>query len=109
MAPAPAPRKRFDLGNPGAKEYLIVGGVALGAALLYFWYKKRQGTAAPSTSTDTGSTAPASPTGLNTAALLAWIHDHQSSTTTTVTATNPPPTPKPKKPRPKRRPDEPED
>jgi hypothetical protein len=96
MAPAPEGRRGgFSLTKPGPKEYLIVGGVVLAAALVYMWWKKRQAasTAADTSgdTTDTGTTAPATPTGLSTAALLAWIQDHAgngSSTTTTSTSSN---------------------
>ena len=88
MAPAPAAspparKKGLDLGHPGGKEYLIVGGVALGAALLYFWWKNRESgtTAAATTPASTSSATPTSPTGLTTSAFWHWISDHQSSVT----------------------------
>jgi PASTA domain len=88
MAPAPAPRKRFDLASPGPKEYAIIGGSVLAVALAYFWWKKRQAAASaaasPSTDSSTGSSAPSTPTGLNTSQFLSWIHDHNSSSTTTT-------------------------
>jgi hypothetical protein len=68
----------LDLKNPGAKEYLIVGGVALGAALLYFWWKGRKGGATAAATDTAGSSAPATPTGLNTSQFFAWIRDHQA-------------------------------
>jgi hypothetical protein len=81
--------KKFNLSKPGTKEYLIVGGVALAAALVYFLIKKRNAAAAaaatPADTTDTGTTAPSTPTGLSTAALMAWIQDHQMGTTTATT------------------------
>jgi len=113
MAPAsnppPAGGKKIlglNLGNPGAKEYLIVGGGALGLFLVYRWWKNRQAAPAtansqgtPCTAADgsagtmdssgncigSGTTAPSTATGLSTSALLAWIQDHSSSTTTTTT------------------------
>lgn len=80
MAPAPAApeqRRGLNLGNPGMKEYVIVGGAALGLALLYFWWKGRQAAAAAPAAA--GTTAPGTVTGLNTATFSAWIHDHTSS------------------------------
>lgn len=80
MAPAPAApdtRRGLNLGSPGAKEYLIIGGAALGLGLLYFWWKGRHPAAAPASSS--GKAAPATVTGLNTASFSAWIHDHTSS------------------------------
>ena len=90
MAPtsdAPA-RKGFSLSKPGGKEYMVVGGITLAAALAYFWWKKRQSPAAATPATgNTGNTtsAPATPTGLNTADWLAWAQDHASSSTTATT------------------------
>ena len=81
-------RKRFDLANPGGKEYLIVGGVVLAAALVWFYLRKRAQAADQSASTDSGSSdqaGPSTPTGLSTGQLLAWIQDHSSSSTTTTT------------------------
>jgi hypothetical protein len=78
--------KGFSLTKPGAKEYLIIGGVALAAGLLYFWWKNKQ--AAASTAADTGTgtgSGPSTPTGLSTGQLWSWISDHNSSTTTTST------------------------
>lgn len=92
MAPAPAAspparRKGLDLGNPGAKEYVIVGGSALGLALLYFWWKNRQAgtTAAGTAAAPAGTTTSTTPTGLSTAELWSWISDHHSSKTTKTT------------------------
>lgn len=89
MAPAPAakpaaPRKGLNLTQPGAKEYLIVGGSALGLALLYFWWKSRHAAAAAASSpSSSGSgTSSSTPTGLSTQELWHWISDHQSSRTT---------------------------
>jgi cytoskeletal protein RodZ len=85
MAPAPEARKRgFSFTSPGAKEYLIVGGVTLGVVVIYFWWKNRTTTTTPATTDSTGSTAPSTPTGLSTSQFLAWIQDHTSSTTTTT-------------------------
>jgi PASTA domain len=91
MAPAPAAspparRKGLDLGHPGAKEYLIVGGSALGLALLYFWWKNREAgttTAAAAAAPASTAAAPASPTGMTTSAFWHWVSDHQSSVTVT--------------------------
>ena len=94
MAPAPeAKRAGFSWRDPGAKEVLLAGGLAVAAGLVFMWWRKNHPGVAASTATDgtTGTTAPASPTGLNTAQFLAWIHDHQSSSTTTT-----PPKPKPR-------------
>ena len=78
----------FSLSKPGAKEYLIVGGVALGAGLMFFWWKNRQASATAATGSPTSSSsAPSTPTGLSTGDFLAWIHDHTSTTTTTTTST----------------------
>jgi beta-lactam-binding protein with PASTA domain len=87
---APASGKGFNLGKPGLKEYLIVGGIALGGAVLYFWWKNKTSAASAN---DTGSTAndsanaPSTPTGLSTGQFLSWIQDHTSSTTTTTAPT----------------------
>jgi hypothetical protein len=82
------------MSKPGVKEYAIVGGAALAIALGYLWWKKHQAAAAaPADTTDTGTTAPGTPTGLSTSALMAWIQDHSSSTTTTTKP--PPPNPGP--------------
>jgi hypothetical protein len=89
MAPAPEGSGggfRLNLSKPGAKEYLLVGGLALGGGLLYFWWKNRQSAAAPAAATGSGTSAPSTPTGLSTSQLLAWIHDHSTSTTKTTTA-----------------------
>jgi hypothetical protein len=99
-------KKKFDLGNPGGKEYAIVGGVVLALALVYFYIKKKSSgstsSAAGGACTDangspgtldasgncigSGASAPSTATGLNTSALLAWIQDHNSSSTTTTTS-----------------------
>jgi hypothetical protein len=87
MAADSSPRKKFDLANPGGREYAIVGAVVLAGALVWFYLRKRA--AADTTGADTTGTgdtsAPGTPTGLSTAQLLAWIQDHSSSTTTTKT------------------------
>ena len=80
MAPAPEARKKggLDLKNPGAKEYLIVGGVVLGLALLYFWWRgKTQAPAAPAPAG--GRRSPGTPTGVSTGDLVTWMHDHDGS------------------------------
>lgn len=83
--PPPARKKGLDLGNPGGKEYIIVGGTALGLALLYFWWKNRQsGTAAAASPSSSGTTTASTPTGLSTSEFWHWIVDHNSSTTKTV-------------------------
>ena len=74
--------KKVDFKHPGGKEALIAGGVALGLALLYFWIKGRQQSAAAAN--QQASTGVNSPTAL----LFSWIRDHQSSSTTTVTVPN---------------------
>jgi hypothetical protein len=86
---APA-KKGFSITKPGTREYLIVGGIALAGGLIYFWWKKRQAAAAAAaepdtTDTGTGTSAPSTPTGLNTADWLAWVQDHSSSSTTATT------------------------
>ena len=82
MAPAPAPpdRKRggLDLKNPGPKEYIIVGGVVLGLALLYFWWKGKT-QSAPAVNPPGGRGSPATATGLSTGDLMAWLRDHAGS------------------------------
>jgi|HubBroStandDraft_1064217.scaffolds.fasta_scaffold30757_3 hypothetical protein len=79
----------LNLSKPGPKEYAIVGGSALVLFLVYKWWKNRQTTAAAATpdtsASDTGNTAPSTPTGLSTSQFLAWIQDHSSSTTTKTT------------------------
>jgi nucleoid-associated protein YgaU len=94
----------LSLTHPGGKEYLIIGGVALGGGLLYFWLKDRQAAASPAasdndTDTGTGNTAPGTPTGLSTSQFLAWAQDHSSSTVTKTTTASPakPKTPADKK------------
>jgi hypothetical protein len=85
---SPPARKKFDLGNPGGKEYAIVGGIVLALALVYFYIKKQNAAAAAAAPADTSGTdtsGPSTPTGLNTGQLLAWIQDHNSSSTTTTT------------------------
>jgi hypothetical protein len=86
---APASRKGFSLGKPGLKEYLIVGGIALGGAVLYFWWKNKTTAAAAAApaSTDSDSSSPSTATGLSTGQFLSWIQDHSSSTTTTTAPT----------------------
>lgn len=81
---------KFSLSNPGAKEYLIVGGVAIGVFALYKWWSNRNAAASSSTNPSSGTTAPASPTGLTTGDLLAWISDHSSTTTTTTGSSSTP-------------------
>ena len=76
MAPAPAPassKKGLDFKHPGGKEALVAGGVALGLALLYFWWKNRQ--QQQGQGQGQGKGGPNSPTAL----LVSWMHDHQSS------------------------------
>lgn len=114
-ARAQAPRRSssWDWAHPGAKEYLTVGGVALGLFLIYFWYKQKQAsstsstgsttgtsTATPSSTTPGGSSALSSnaagtsPTGLSLTQFLATMTNQQSSATApapaaTATATAP--------------------
>jgi hypothetical protein len=80
------PRKGFDLGNPGGKEYVIIGGAALGLALLYIWFKNRSKPPAPAGGASAGGRI-SSPTGVTTGDLWTWIQDHTRSTTTTTTTT----------------------
>ena len=78
MAPAPAApsgKKGIDFKHPGGKEALIAGGVALGLALLYFWYKNRQSSQAAAANTAAAGTL--SPTAM----FMSWVHDHSSSST----------------------------
>lgn len=98
MAPAPAAsppaRKGLSLTSPGPKEYLIIGGSALGLALLYFWWKSRQAAAAgttPAATTAAGTAAPAAttPTGLSTTEFWHWITDHQTTKTVTPAPQHP--------------------
>jgi hypothetical protein len=90
---APARKKGFSLSKPGTKEYLIIGGIALAAGLVYFWWKNKQAAAAGSSAGTGSPEGPASsPTGLSLAQLMLWIHDQQSSpapstATTTTTST----------------------
>ncbi len=76
--PATSDRKGgLDWRNPGAKEYVIVGGTALGLALAYFWWKGRHGGTPPAAAP---SSAPAaSPTGMPRQSLMLWIQDHAAS------------------------------
>lgn len=84
MPPAPEARKKgVDFGHPGGKEALIGGGVALGLALVYFWWKNRQ--AANASAAEQSAQAAASPTAL----LVSWFRDHAgSSPSHTVTVPN---------------------
>jgi PASTA domain-containing protein len=78
----------LDLKNPGPKEYAIVGGGALALFLVYKWWKNRQAAPAAADTTDSGTTAPSTPTGLNTAGWMAWLQDHAGTSTTTSTTTS---------------------
>lgn len=84
---------KFDLQNPGPKEYVIAGGGAIALVLAWQWWRNRQASqaaAAGQGSTGTGSqqgSVSTSPTGLSLAALLLWLQDHASSSTTTTTTT----------------------
>lgn len=84
MAPAPEgkpARKGFNLSDPGVKEYLIVGGVAVAAFLVWQWWKNNHPSPAASTAgpSSGGGRPPSSPSGLSTSQFMAWIRDHQSS------------------------------
>jgi hypothetical protein len=79
-APPAARRRGFSLTSPGPKEYLIVGGAALGLFLLYDWWKNRTAAATSSTGSTGSGSAPSTPTGLSTSALTAFFQDFQSST-----------------------------
>lgn len=61
-----------DWKNPGGKEYLIAGGLALGA---WFLYRRLSGKTAASTAGTAGGQV-ATPTGLSTETLTLWIKDH---------------------------------
>jgi hypothetical protein len=78
------PRKGLNLANPGGKEYLIIGGAALGLGLLYLWMKGRSKPPAPAGGTSAGGRI-SSPTGVTTGDLWTWIQDHSRSTTRTTT------------------------
>lgn len=85
---------KFDVKNPGAKEFLIVGGVALAGFLVWQHFRGNSAAATPSADTPAEATPVdnSSPTGLSNSQLLLWITDHMRSTTTTKTThTNPPP------------------
>jgi hypothetical protein len=68
--------KGLDWKHPGGKEALVAGGVALGLALIYFWWKNRQSQQAAANQQASTANSP-------TAVLMSWIHDHQSSSTST--------------------------
>lgn len=84
---------KFNWRQPGGKEYLIVGGAALGIGIIYFWWKNRQGQAGKTgqqqnpTSTDaSGNAAPGTVInqggGIDAGGLQSQMRDHQSSPTT---------------------------
>jgi len=76
----------FNVANPGAKEYLIVGGVALVGG--YLWIRRSQKQAQPAAQPATGQQQPAQAqpqtviaqgNGIPWQALKAFLLDHQSS------------------------------
>jgi len=75
----------FDIQNPGAKEYLIVGGVALiGGYLLIRWRSKNAAAAVPAAASPApamagaGAAAPATTINQGTG-FRSFLLDHQSS------------------------------
>jgi hypothetical protein len=86
--PAAPKRKGFDLQHPGGKEYAIAIGGALALYFIIKWFQNRNSSSsAAAPSSDSGTTAPSSPTGLNLASLMTWIQDQQSSPATTTSTT----------------------
>jgi hypothetical protein len=84
MADTPPPRsgKGFSLSNPGAKEYVIVGLIAVAVGYLYF--RNKAATAATAAATPTAAGTPVvlagnSGGGVPFGAFFAWIQNHQSS------------------------------
>jgi cytoskeletal protein RodZ len=77
----------FNIRHPGVKEFAIVIGGTLVLYLGYEWWKNRQSSSSSDDSADTGTTQAASPTGLSSGALLAWLQNHNSSASTTSTST----------------------
>lgn len=79
--------KGFSLTNPGPKEYMIVGGIALAAGLIYFWYKNKTAATSNSsssanqsgTTSSTGSPQGPSPTGLTLTAFKSWLQSNSAS------------------------------
>jgi PASTA domain len=93
MAPSSEPRKGLNLAKPGMKEYLLIGGAALGLALLYLrLHRKAPAAAKPAAA----AAAPTTPTGFSTADFWTWLHDHNFSSTTTSTTTTTTEEPEPK-------------
>ena len=80
--PAPAPGKGKGKQVFGIPAPVFWGGLAvLGAGIAYFVYKRR---AAQQAGQQQATGAPlliaaGSPTGLSSAQLLTWLHDHQGS------------------------------
>ena len=93
-APSRAGGPAFNLRNPGAKEYLIVGIIAL--ALGYWYFKKKQSstsasqqaasTAAQPTTTTTTSTGQLSGTG-GGMPFQSWLNNQAGSATTGTSST----------------------
>lgn len=87
--PAPAARRGFNLSNPGMREYVIVGVVALGLGL---WYFKRQQAKAATAQTQQSVGTPvvlagAGGGGVPFGAFFAWLQNHQASPPATSTTT----------------------
>lgn len=87
MADTPAPsssRKGFNIGNPGMKEYLIVGGLALALGVWYLRRKQAAAAAAQQQSSSTGQpiVLQAAGGGIPFGALFAALQNHQSSPVT---------------------------
>ena len=81
MADTPAParsRSGFSLTNPGPKEYLIIGAIALVLGYWYFHKKAGAATTAAATTPAAGTTIPTTPTS-PTIAFRSQLQDLASS------------------------------
>ena len=65
--------------EPGAKEFLVVGGVTLAAFFLWRAWKNRAGGQAAAPPSAAPAVGPSTPTGLSTATIVNWTHNWQSS------------------------------
>ena len=93
MADAPpSGGKKFNLRNPGPKEYVITGVAVLGLYLAYTWWKNRSAATA-ATAANAATPTAAAPAqygpGPGLASLWLAIQDLQGKTTTTTTTSTP--------------------